>query len=221
MTWSAPRLDEVVEHAMLGLDDHQMDVERLVASRAARPRPPPGPSVMLGTKRPSMTSTWIQSAPASSTAAHLLAEAAEIGGQDRGRDQQRLHGAPPGRGLAAAGSVSTRLGEALVVVGGGRRRSPALFTSSLALPMAMLNPLFLNISTSFGMSPIVANSSARDVRGAWTACSTTEPLLASGMGDVEVIGLRAGRRHLVAERRLGVLLGLGHEVAVVADRRRS
>src|SRR6516165_1308828 len=27
-----------------------------------------GPSVMLGTKRPSMTSTWIQSAPAASTA---------------------------------------------------------------------------------------------------------------------------------------------------------
>jgi hypothetical protein len=32
----------------------------------------------------------------------------------------------------------------------------AFCTSLLALPIAMLTPLFLNISTSFGMSPIVA-----------------------------------------------------------------
>ena len=48
-----------------------------------------GPKVMLGTKCPSITSRWIQSAPAASTAAHLLAEPREIGGQDRRRDDHR------------------------------------------------------------------------------------------------------------------------------------
>ena len=47
--------------------DHQVDVERLFGV----PRSDfttSGPKVMLGTKWPSMTSTWIQSAPAASTA---------------------------------------------------------------------------------------------------------------------------------------------------------
>ena len=49
--------------------------------------------VRLGTKWPSITSTWIQSAPASVDRADLLAEAGEVGGEDRGRDADfLLHG---------------------------------------------------------------------------------------------------------------------------------
>ena len=39
-----------------------------------------------GTKWPSMTSTWIVRAPAAEHRADLLAEAGEVGGEDRGRD---------------------------------------------------------------------------------------------------------------------------------------
>ena len=45
-----------------------------------------GPMLSGGTKWPSMTSTWIVRAPASSTVADLLAEAGEVGGEDRGCD---------------------------------------------------------------------------------------------------------------------------------------
>ena len=38
------------------------------------------------------------------------------------------------------------------------------FTSSLELPMAMEKPLFWNIRTSFGMSPIVAICAGRNVQ---------------------------------------------------------
>src|SRR5215468_4863898 len=51
----------------LRLDYHQMNVERL-CRRAAIACSTTGPMVMLGTKRPSITSTWIQSAAAVSTA---------------------------------------------------------------------------------------------------------------------------------------------------------
>ena len=44
-----------------------------------------GPMVMLGTKWPSMTSTWMQSAPAFHRA-HFLAKLGEVGRQDRRRD---------------------------------------------------------------------------------------------------------------------------------------
>ena len=51
----------------LRLDDHEVHVERLaVALRTAATTS--GPKLMSGTKRPSITSTWIQSAPAASTA---------------------------------------------------------------------------------------------------------------------------------------------------------
>ena len=49
-----------------------------------------GPIVRLGTKWPSITSTWIQSAPAAVDRLDLLAERGEIGRQDRGRDADGL-----------------------------------------------------------------------------------------------------------------------------------
>ena len=51
--------------------------------------------VMLGTKWPSMTSTWIQSQPACVDGAHLLAELGEVGGEDgRGDDDVARQASP-------------------------------------------------------------------------------------------------------------------------------
>ena len=49
-----------------------------------------GPKVMLGTKWPSMTSRWIQSAPAAVDGARPRRRGGEVGRQDRGRDLGRL-----------------------------------------------------------------------------------------------------------------------------------
>ena len=50
-----------------------------------------------GTKWPSMMSTWMVRAPASSTSADLLGQAAEVRGEDRRRDAVRAaHGAQMG-----------------------------------------------------------------------------------------------------------------------------
>ncbi len=62
-----------------------------------------GPSVMLGTKRPSITSTWIQSAPAASTARTSSAR--------RPKSADRMDGATT-RGLA--NRRSPQLGEVAV-----------------------------------------------------------------------------------------------------------
>ena len=53
------------------------------------------------------------------------------------------------------------------------------FTSGLALPIAMLTRLPLNICTSLGMSPMVAIWS-RGMDSRWERYFTTMPLLASG-----------------------------------------
>ena len=79
-----------------------------LVTRPDAPARPAGRTVMLGTKWPSITSTWIQSAPASIDGAHLLAEAGEIGGQDRGGDEDRGHwraGSTAGRGRQPEGPV--------------------------------------------------------------------------------------------------------------------
>jgi len=44
--------------------------------------------LMLGTKCPSITSTWTQSQPAVSIAAHFLAQLGEVSREDRRRDEQ-------------------------------------------------------------------------------------------------------------------------------------
>src|SRR5262249_39815004 len=54
------------------------------------------------------------------------------------------------------------------------------FTSSLALPMAIDRPLFLNIRTSFWPSPIVAMSLA-EMPSSFDKVVTTAPLLARGL----------------------------------------
>jgi hypothetical protein len=59
-------LGEIVEIA-LRLDDHQVHVERLLVA-LRKHETTTGPIVRFGTKRPSITSTWIQSAPAASAA---------------------------------------------------------------------------------------------------------------------------------------------------------
>src|SRR5438552_14078756 len=51
-------------------------------------------------------------------------------------------------------------------------------TSGLAFPMAILSPLFLNINTSFGMSPMVTICTG-GMDSACESTSTTCPLLAS------------------------------------------
>ena len=81
-----------------------------------------GPMVMLGTKRPSITSTWIQSAPAASTARDLLGEAAEVGGEDGGGDPI---GGRHGRvSRAALPSRAAKKPSAPCRCGSVRRRSP-------------------------------------------------------------------------------------------------
>ena len=64
------------------------DACRTPSSNAgASPARRPGPNEMFGTKCPSITSRWIQSAPACVDRAHLLAEPGEIGGEDRRGDR--------------------------------------------------------------------------------------------------------------------------------------
>ena len=82
--------------------------------------------------------------------------------------------------------------------------------------MAMLKPERLNISTSFGWSPMVAISAAGTPR----CCDRIfhhRALVRVLVGDVEVIGLRAVGRRALAEGRLGVGLAALHLVEVVAD----
>ena len=67
--------------------------------------------------------------------------------------------------------------------------------------MAMLKPERLNISTSFGWSPMVAISSA----GTPTCCGEIldhRALVGILVGDVEIVGLRPGGGRMLAERRL-------------------
>ena len=54
-----------------------------------------GPMVMFGTKRPSITSTWIDVGAGRLDGADLLGEAAEVGGEDGGGDADgEGHGGP-------------------------------------------------------------------------------------------------------------------------------
>ena len=94
-------------------------------------------------------------------------------------------------------------------------RRAARCTWGSALPMAMLRPEWANIKTSLGMSPMVAISSVES----WYRVGEVLDHLALvglGMGDVEVVGLRGGRGHVVAEALVGRRRGLGHRVVVVA-----
>ena len=79
---------------------------------------------------------------------------------------------------AAQNESLHRLGETFVVIGVGHQLACAC-TSGLALPIAMLSPLLRNISTSFGMSPMVAIS-PRGIDRSFDSVVTTVPLLASG-----------------------------------------
>ena len=108
-------------------------------SRACTASTTSGPMVRLGTKRPSITSTWMQSAPARLDGAHLLGEAAEVGGEDRGGDEdaswaascvQVGSGHGEARGEEAVGVVAVRAGCA------GRRRAPARARARAARPPA-------------------------------------------------------------------------------------
>ena len=66
-----------------------------------------GPKVMLGTKCPSITSRWIQSAPGGVDGVDLLAEPREVGGEHGRRDDDVAHGIPLLR--CAAACANTRL----------------------------------------------------------------------------------------------------------------
>ena len=96
------RLGEGLEIGIARLD-HQVAVERLVGMRPQR-RDDRGPKVTLGTKWPSITSRWIQSAPAAATARTSSAsleksadriEGAMITGRGKGVDL-RVVGLPMG-----------------------------------------------------------------------------------------------------------------------------
>ena len=82
--------------------------------------------------------------------------------------------------------------------------------------MAMLKPDRLNISTSFGWSPIVAISSAGTLQVAREILHH-RALVRVLVGDVEVIGLRPGRRRALAESGLGVGFAALDLVEVIAD----
>jgi hypothetical protein len=69
------------------------------------------------------------------------------------------------------------------------------FTSSLELPIAIENPPLLNITTSFGMSPIVAIWSGRMWKNL-AKVVTTVPLFASRCLEIET---RNGRQGRIAE----------------------
>ncbi len=63
----------------IGRRDHQMAVEHLLRVRPRIALMTAGPKVMLGTKCPSITSRWIQSAPAASTARTSSPSLREVG----------------------------------------------------------------------------------------------------------------------------------------------
>ena len=77
---------EVIDVA-LGALDHEVHVE--VGAEVAQRLDRVGPIVIGGTKWPSMTSTWMTSAPAATTSCDLLAQPPEVGGQDRWGDPAR------------------------------------------------------------------------------------------------------------------------------------
>ena len=72
------------------------------------------------------------------------------------------------------------------------------FTSGSALPIAMLSPESANINVSLGMSPMVAICSTEIPKIA-PRYSAYPALVGVGMGDVQVVGLGGGGRHMVAE----------------------
>ena len=81
-------------------------------------------------------------------------------------------------------------------------RRAARCTSRLAFPIAMLNPACANIRTSFGMSPIVAIASASGCRSRRRQEPHDRTLVRVRVRDVEVVGLRSGCGHVVAEPRM-------------------
>ena len=82
--------------------------------------------------------------------------------------------------------------------------------------MAMLKPERLNISTSFGWSPMVAISCRRHAEMPRQIVHD-RALVGVLVGDVEVVGLRPIGRRTLAQRRLGVGLAALHPVEIVAD----
>ena len=94
------RLGEGLEK---GIDrrDHQMDTSRGLAVCGRSAFTTAGPKVMLGTKCPSITSIWIQSAPAASIARTSSPSQREVGRKDRGSDERGGHaGLSRGKGAA-------------------------------------------------------------------------------------------------------------------------
>ena len=76
-------------------------------------------------------------------------------------------------------------------------RRAARWTSGPALPIAMLRPEWPNMSTSLGMSPIVANW-IRECRVGREVADDLA-LVRPRMGDVQVVGLGLSGRNVVAE----------------------
>src|SRR6476660_7122309 len=111
--------------------------------------------------------------------ANLLTESPQIGRQNRGGDNDRPHRASNGRaGVRCKMNRSIALANPSSSLEEVTRKACAC-TSGLAFPIAMLRPLLRNISTSFGMSPIVAISMAGTDRS-FDRVVTTVPLLALG-----------------------------------------
>ena len=128
--------------AALRLDDHEVDVERLWRWPRGSPSPRPGRNEISGTKRPSMMSTWIQSAPARIDRAQPprragrsrrrapMARSARSSGENGRHDAQalRLQAQAARRGSIAAGHAVVVVRCASVSVAAWR------FTASGALP---------------------------------------------------------------------------------------
>src|SRR5205085_7477990 len=80
--------------------------------------------------------------------AHLLAEPRQVRRKDRRRNHERPHHGRTMKRCTAFANPSFSLPSVTTLA--------RALTSSLALPIAIEKPLSRNISTSFGMSPMVA-----------------------------------------------------------------
>lgn len=80
-------------------------------------------------------------------------------------------------------------------------------TSGLLFPMAILSPLFSNMSTSLGISPIVAiSASGMDTLG---EDRDYIALVSVGMGYVQIVRLGACGRNVAAALALNVRFASG------------
>src|ERR1700681_2500468 len=161
-----------------GLDDHQVHVERLFGGPAYRIHD----CGAEGDVRHEPAIHDVDMDPVGAgpiDRADFFTEPPQIGRQNGGRDDDRLHrasaweeGARRRINVSIAFAKPSSSWEAVTT-------SACACTSRLAFPIAMPRPLLRNISTSFGMSPIVAIW-LTGTDSSFESVVTTVPLSAAG-----------------------------------------